>query len=126
MAMEKKIPLKTCPVVRARVRVRVRVKIGARVRVRARARARARVDGAAETWPVASRQQSGMMGLLVERSSSNCTTVAAYARAFGSARRASNVRIGCRVRVRVSVSVRVRLGLGLGLGLALTLTLAPT
>ena len=74
-----------------------------------------------KTWPVASRQQSGMMGLLVERSSSNCTTVAAYARAFGSARRASSVRIGCRVRVRVRVrvSVRVRLGLGLGLGLAL-------
>ena len=78
-----------------------------------------------KTWPVARRQQSGMMGLLVERSSSNCTTVAAYARAFGSARRASSVRIGCRARVRV------RLGLGLGLtranpNLTLTLTLALT
>ena len=75
-----------------------------------------------KTWPVARRQQSGMMGLLVERSSSNCTTVAAYARAFGSARRASSVRIGCRARVRV----RLGLGLGLRLGLALTLTLALT
>ena len=73
-----------------------------------------------KTWPVARRQQSGMMGLLVERSSSNCTTVAAYARAFGSARRASSVRIGCRVRVRV------RSGLGLGLGLRLALTFNPS
>ena len=36
-----------------------------------------------KTWPVARRQQSGMMGLLVERSSSNCTTVAAYAMKYG-------------------------------------------
>ena len=48
-----------------------------------------------KTWPVASRQQSGITGLLVERSNSNCTSDAAYARTFGSVRSASTLRIGC-------------------------------